>query len=86
MRVNGSIDSGGMCGSSSWLPKIVRGAISTCSVRPDVSMHQYALQVDSIIGPINASELKSHTAFHLAPVEPYSRWSYQTASREATSC
>ena len=39
MRVNGSIDSGGMCGSSSWLPKIVRGAISTCSVRPDVSMH-----------------------------------------------
>ena len=65
MRVNGSIDSGGMCGSSSWLPKIVRGAISTCSVRPDVSMHQYALQVDSIIGPINASELKSP---HCIPV------------------
>ena len=37
MRVNGSIDSGGMCGSSLWLPEIVGGAISTCSVRPDVS-------------------------------------------------
>ena len=43
MRVNGSIDSGGMCGSSLWLPEIVGGAISTCSVRPDVSMHQYGL-------------------------------------------
>ena len=32
-----------MVGSSSWLPAIVGGAISTCSVRPDVSMHQHAL-------------------------------------------
>ena len=32
-----------MVGSSSWLPAIVEGAISTCSVRPDVSMHQHAL-------------------------------------------
>ena len=30
--------------------------------------------------------LKAHTALQLAPVEPYFRWSYQTASREATSC
>ena len=51
MRVNGSIDSGGMCGSSSWLPKIVRGAISTCSVRPDASMHQYALLWDPPMTP-----------------------------------
>ena len=43
MRVNGSIDSMVMCGSSLWLPEIVGGAISTCSVRPDVSMHQHAL-------------------------------------------
>ena len=43
MRVKGSINSGGICGSSLWLPEIVRGAISTCSVRPDVSMHQDAL-------------------------------------------
>ena len=42
MRVNGFIESGGMCGSSSWLPEIAGGAISTCSVKPDGSMHQYA--------------------------------------------
>ena len=52
MRVNGSIDSGGMCaGSSSWLPEIVGGAISTCSVRPDISMHQYALLWDLPMTP-----------------------------------
>ena len=28
---------------SLWLPETVGGAISTCSVRPDVSMHQDAL-------------------------------------------
>ena len=39
LSVNGSIDSGGMCGSSSWLPEIVGGAISTCSVTPCTSMH-----------------------------------------------
>ena len=52
MRVNGSIDSGGMCGSSLWLPEIVGGAISTCSVRPDVSMHRPAC---IIVGPPNDS-------------------------------
>ena len=43
LRVKGSINSGGICGSSSWLPETVGGAIYTCSVRPDVSMHQDAL-------------------------------------------
>ena len=43
MRVKGSINSGGICGSSLWLPETVGGAISSCSVRPDVSMHQDAL-------------------------------------------
>ena len=39
MRVNGFIDSGGMCGSSSWLSEIVEGAFPLAVTSPCTCMH-----------------------------------------------